>query len=99
MLVGIMVCGVRGEGGGGGWYTDFGVALHFEDFDALGDGGAGVVYYVDHGLVALVSVCGRANGWRLGMVCEREVSHPLRARAVYLELNHVDGFHHPVNWF
>jgi hypothetical protein len=28
--------------------TDSCVALHFQDFDAFGDGGTGVVDYVDH---------------------------------------------------
>ena len=30
--------------------TDFGGAVHFEDVDALGDGGAGVVDDIEHGL-------------------------------------------------
>jgi len=30
--------------------TDFGCAVHFEDVDALGDGGAGVVDDIEHGL-------------------------------------------------
>ena len=38
-----------GEGGRG--CTDFGGALHLEDFDAFGDGGAGVVDDIAHGLV------------------------------------------------
>lgn len=30
--------------------TDFGGAVHFEDVDAFGDGGAGVVDDIEHGL-------------------------------------------------
>ena len=31
-------------------HTDFGGAVHFEDVDAFGDGGAGVVDDIEHGL-------------------------------------------------
>ena len=37
-------------------HTDFGGALHSEYFDAFGDGGAGVVDDVAHGLVESMSV-------------------------------------------
>ena len=41
-----------GDGGGRGGVgrTDFGGAVHFEDVDAFGDGGAGVVDDIEHGL-------------------------------------------------
>ena len=47
--------GDDGEGGDAGevrWKrrTDFGGAVHFEDVDAFGDGGAGVVDDIEHGL-------------------------------------------------
>jgi hypothetical protein len=40
----------RGLGKGGSGHTDFGGAVHFEDVDAFGDGGAGVVDDIEHGL-------------------------------------------------
>lgn len=78
----------RGQGGrrgGGSGHTDFGGAVHFEDVDAFGDGGAGVVDDIEHGLGGVVSLCmGRAgvavgvplveSWWRLGCGWRRLLS-------------------------
>lgn len=62
-----------GIGGGGegvmgmgrGRLTDFGGAVHFEDVDAFGDGGAGVVDDIEHGLWWMLVLCMRRR-WRGG---------------------------------
>jgi hypothetical protein len=44
-----------------GQHTNFGGAVHFEDIDAFGDGGAGVVDDIEHGLGGSISLL-----WRRG---------------------------------
>jgi hypothetical protein len=62
--------GVRGESMWWCWRegrrTDSGCAVHFEDVDAFGDGGAGVVDDVEHGLCG---GCQLVYGERLTVEC------------------------------
>lgn len=56
------------EGGSG--ITNFGVSLHLQDFDTLGDGGAGIVNDIDHGLYKTftcqwLTALVRAYRWRV----------------------------------
>jgi len=85
--------------------TDFGVALHLQHLDALGDGGAGVVNDVDHGLGGknvLVNAV-RARAWLCRLLKARVCAGRVRRTFSWIILrlfshhcDHNNAFRQPV---